>query len=110
MLKISKELFVESLNLIKKGFEREEKASSALDLIMDGHPVITIGDEYRQAAINLLMNAVDDNSSMIDWWLYEDVEKKITILPEHIDNHTGKYIDVKVETPEELYDYFEKWN
>jgi hypothetical protein len=108
---ISKELFVKTLNEIQKGRERIQKASDALKLIADGWPVITLGEEYLNASLELLANAVGDKDcDMISWWLFEDVEKKVWLKPNSYYNKTDKEIEIDVSTPELLYEYFEKYN
>lgn len=105
---ISKETFVNTLDKIQTERARIEKINDALDEICDGYPVIMAGNGYLEALLDVLNEVFgeeNDQYPTIDWWLFEDVPKVITILPEHHKNSTGEEINVDVSTPERLYDY-----
>lgn len=105
---ISESDFIQSLKLIQKGVKRRHKFNDAIDKISDGFVVCNLGDEFLNVALKLLSNAVNDYEKypMIDWWLFEDVEKYVILSPDHINNPTNKDFKVVVKTPKQLYKYF----
>lgn len=114
-LKISKEEFVKALNDIKKGLERRDKFNDAIEDATDTFFICNIGDEFLNTAIHLLEIAVNDKEipqvgTTISWWLFENVEKKITISEISPLNTQNEPIVVDCTTPEQLYDYFLNWN
>lgn len=116
-MKISKELFVKTMEKIQNGFRKKHEASDAIEKIIDGYAIISITDDFENALIELLEDVCDDKSETISWWLYETkseffpygVERKIWIQPEHKNNKTGKEIEIDLSTPEKLYDYLCEW-
>ena len=116
MVKISEELFVSTINAIKEGIEQRDEFEKALSKISDSYFITNIGDRWLDAAIKLLEDAVGDEvtpkyGSTISWWLWENIviDKIIYIQPEHKCNNTGKNIELHVNTPEELYNYFKNY-
>ena len=115
-LNISKELFVETLNAIKKGLEQRDQIDKALTQFCDSYVITNIGDDWLNALIKLLENAVGDEvspkyGSTITWWLYENVVPKVIYLQsDHPKNTTGEELEIPVETPEQLYEYFLIYN
>ena len=114
MIKISKEIFVQSMQQIQKGLERRKKADDALSEISDGFFTLNIGDEFLNVAIDLLVDVMGDTKdkqvgTMIEWWLFESVEKKVWISPHTKFNPTDKEIEVDCTTLEQLYEYFDKY-
>lgn len=105
---ISESDFIECLKLIQKGFKRRHEFNNAIDKISDGFIICNLGDEFLDVALKLLSNAVGDYEkySMIDWWLFEDVEKYVILPPHHINNPTNEDLKVVVKTPKQLYKYF----
>lgn len=115
MVKISEELFAATLNAIKAGHEEQLEFDKAMSKFSDGYFISTIGNKWLDALIELLENVVGDEvsqkyGSMISWWLYEDISPKVIYLqPEHPKNTTGKELEISVETPEQLYEYFKEY-
>lgn len=109
-VKISEQIFVETIEAIKKGLSEDDAASAAIETIIDGYAILKIGQTYLNALITLLEETVGDEDEMISWWLFEDVKKEITILPYHKANKTGKEIVIDVSSPQKLYQYFVEWN
>ena len=114
-LNISKEEFVNALNNIQKGIKQQKEFNDAMEKFSDGFFVSTIGNDFLNTAIKLLEIAVGDEDvphigSTISWWLFEDVDKIISITPLSKHNKTDKDIEVDCTTPEQLYEYFQKWN
>jgi len=95
---IKKETFVNVLNLIKEQDETNSEVGKALELICDSWVMYGFKDKYKDA-LNLLLNEIfdDKESDWIGWWLYEDVEKKITFN----DDRNEIYLN----TAEDLYDF-----
>jgi hypothetical protein len=115
MVKISKELFVSTIQAIVIGFEEHYEFNNMMSKFSDGHFVSNIGNTWVSALIKLLEDSVEDEvnpiyGSVISWWLFDNSDKIIYISPEHPKNTTGKELDVHVETPEQLYDYFVLYN
>lgn len=111
-LPISMELFSEILRSIQSGLKTQHTFNSALNKVCDGHPVITLGKEYLDSLIKLLGVCVGDTSSysIIEWWLFENVEKYLILPKGHPNNEYDKELKVIVETPEQLYIYFTDYN
>lgn len=113
MVTISKELFVKSLTNIQKGLERSQTFDSAMEQFSDSYFMCNVGAEWLETAIELLCVAVNDKDdgygTMIEWFLYEDVEKKVYFDPHTKYNDTDEELVVDLSTPELLYDYFAKY-
>lgn len=106
-LNISEELFVKSLLNIQKGLKQRNKFNDVMDEFTDSWYISKIGEDWLNTAIELLREAVGDSDPhypVIDWWLFEDVEKCIWI------KQKDKEIKIKVKTPKQLYRYFKKYN
>lgn len=115
MVKISKDLFVTTLNAVKEGHEERHEFDKTMSKFSDSFFISNLGNTWLNALLNLLEDAVGDEVSpkygtVISWWLYEDCEKAIYLQPEHPKNNTGEELIIKVETPEQLYDYFVMYN
>lgn len=73
---MTKEQFVKRMGLIQNFASEQETLGVMIDKITDGYAVVTIGDYLIREIINMMeeeLNCFD----MIEWWLYEDVEKII---------------------------------
>lgn len=104
MCKISKELFVESINAIKSGLEKRNKLDEALTAFSDSFFICNIGEEWLNQLIKILEFSMNDiptrkYGSIISWWLFEDVEKQICW------EASGKKYEKDLTTAEALYDY-----
>lgn len=97
---ISKDDFVEALVNIKASLDTLDDFNDTMDKFMDGYCIITIADKPIATAIRLLEMLVGDErdryGSTISWWIYEEVEKVLTV----------DGVEIDVSTPEKLYDYF----
>ena len=113
MITISKEKFVKALTNIEKGLDERHEFSTAMEKFSDSYYVCNLCDAWLNTAISLLEDAVGDKeseySSMISWYLFEMVDKKIYLSPHSKYNDTDKEIEIDVSTPEALYDYFVKY-
>lgn len=92
---ISKESFCKVMGYIKEQQEIDEKVGQALELVCDNMIVYGTENGYLKALVKILKELFDDRSDIIEWWLYEDVEKNI-----YYDNKT-----INVETADKLYDF-----
>ena len=115
MIDISEELFVETLEAIKKGIEERNEFNETIEKFSDGFVVFTLGDAWLNALIKLLETIVDDVDdkvfgSVLSWWLFEDVDKVIYLPPDHPSNPTAVEFAVSVATPQELYRYYKYFN
>lgn len=92
---LSKKTFLEVIDLIKKQEKVHDEMSEAFSQICDGNGLLFTGSEYYyRAMLKLLIESMHDDC-LIEWWLYEDVEKVIYI--------DGKKL--KVPTADEFYDF-----
>jgi hypothetical protein len=93
---ISKKIFVETIENIHKEEEKLDKFNQALYEISDGYPIFNPNNLYLKSLLDILEYIFHDTAETIQWYLYENVEKKIWLAD-------GTEIDVS--TPEKLYDY-----
>ena len=96
---ISKELFCSVIDKIRKQDKKITKFNSALSDICDGYPIFDAENLYLSALLDILHSEMKDETDVIGWWLWENVDKKIGVK---IDN---EYVWFLIDTPERLYDY-----
>ncbi len=72
---ISKILFMETLDEIQTETKRYEKFDKLMREYCDGFPVMTLGNKYLNQLIAVLKETSDDTGDLIEWWLYEKVDK-----------------------------------
>jgi hypothetical protein len=110
MVKISKELFVEMIEEIQKGLNKKEEFNDAMEKFTSTYFASTVGNEWLEALLKLLADNVGDKDdgygTMIEWFIYEDVEKKVYLAPNSKFNSSNQELEIDVSTPELLYDYF----
>lgn len=94
---ITKETFCKALQLIKEQEEVNRKFSQALQAVGNGHYVFGTPNHYLDAALLVLVEAVEDKYEYIDWWLFELGDKTISLAD-------GSQ-SWDLTTPEALYDY-----
>lgn len=104
MVAYNKEVFIETLRIIKEGYERRNKFEKAITEISDSFFVCNVGEEWLDQLVKLLELGMNDlpsrkYSSTISWWLWEDVEKKIWW------EENGQKVEKDLTTPEALYEY-----
>lgn len=99
---ISKEKFIEYLSAYKKAFEERSRFDEALAPFFESSPITTYQSELLYQYEEILIDLCEcyDEDDIFGWWLFEDVEKVITIK-----ECTGKEIVYNVESMEGLYDY-----
>lgn len=101
---VSKELFIETLEVIKTGLERRNTFDQALGDVSDSWFVCNIGDEWLKQLVKMLEYSMDDHptpkyDSIIGWWLFDRGEKKIWW------EESGKTIEKDLTSSDALYDY-----
>lgn len=106
-MKISQSDFVNLLLKMKQRDDKMNKVADGLEELIDGYACININSEVDTAIISLLETLTGDTDEIISWWLYEDVEKVITITPESSINCTNEDVLINIETLEELYEYLQ---
>ena len=94
---ISKEQFLQFIALVKK---EDNFINTLHNLNIDIINCEIATDYYLVGNILLNTNFTASGVDLIEWWLYEDVEKEWIIDGEL----------VKVETPEQFYDALKKLN
>jgi hypothetical protein len=94
---LTKELFCNAIQSIQNEMARIAKAEDALsETLLEGH-VIVKESETTQTLIDLLIALTGDEESMIEWWLFEKVDK-------YLYNDEGKVVRDLTDAGE-LYDY-----
>ena len=100
-MKINKEQFIKSMSQIQNLHSQQDTLNKLIDKLTDGFSVVDIGNYVAEELIDMInINLELEDTNLLDWWLYEDVEKII-------------YIDdkpVKVGTLDELWDYIQNYN
>ena len=94
---MTKQQFLKRMTLIQTFHSEQQTLSTIINKIIDGpSAVVTIGDYLVRELIEIINQDLGiKDIDLIDWWLYENVEKIIYL--------NKKCISVK--TLEELYDF-----
>ncbi len=95
---MTKEQFTKRIKLIQNFHSEQETLSVLIDKLTDGYSVVTIGNYI----INEMITMIEEDmgyKEILEWWFYEDVEKRIGVDNEWVD----------VDTPEKLYDFIIKY-
>ena len=95
-----KERFCNSLRNILNYYKKLEELEDVLNCVLRESPIGESESSIITDLIKALANNDENTVEDIEWWLYEDVEKKWVIDGEL----------VKVETPEQFYDALKKLN
>ena len=97
-MKVSKDLFVEIINDIRKQEEIHDNISKALDPCCEGNGFFYSGDRYyHRALMKLLKTVMNDKDDFIEWWLWESSEDRTVTLKEGKELHLTEI--------EDLYDF-----
>lgn len=100
-IKINKDQFTKAMSQIQNLHSQQDTINILIDKLTNGFSVVDIGSCVVEELIDMInINLELEDTNLLDWWLYEDVEKII-------------YIDdkpVKVETLDELWDYIQNYN
>lgn len=97
---ISKNSFKILASAIRKLEEDRTILADCIENIIDGYAIVTIGNE----TIKDIIEAMSDSSKVwkeyIEWWLFEDVEKKVWL-------EDGT--EINVGSIDQLYDFLSKY-
>jgi hypothetical protein len=97
---MTKEQFIKRMRLIQNFHSEQETLSALINKVTDGSSVVTIGNDLVSEIINIINEDMGiEDKDLIEWWLYEDVDKII-------------YVDKKpisVKTLEEFYDFISSY-
>lgn len=88
--------FCKLIGAIKKLQEDREILADGIEKVIDDYAIVTTGDETIKDIVEVLESETHDESGLIEWWLYEDVEKNVWL-------EDGTKVDLK--TAEQLYEY-----
>ena len=91
---ITKELFIEIIENIKKQNAVDDEISTALEKVCGSYVIFNTENLIYSSLYKLLEEVFKDKGDWIQWWLYEDVEKKAWIGEE----------EIILENVEQLYD------
>jgi hypothetical protein len=92
---ISKEMFCEAIDAIQKEREKSHNLGKALEEYLADSWVIVKESPTFKMLLKMLKELMHDDVDTIEWWLFEDVEKKIYFDDTFVD----------VTKKEDLYDY-----
>lgn len=96
---MTKDKFIKRIKLIQNFHSEQETLGALINKVTDGFCVVDFGDTLVTEIINMINEDLKiEDKYLIDWWLYEDVDK---IIYEGDDCEVG----TNVETVEQLYDY-----
>lgn len=98
ILMLSKETFCKALRAIQKQRDTDEQFSDALQLVGEGYFFYGFGNEYYNALMMVLKEAVNDQYDYISWWLYEASDDYVVSSADG----SKKW---RLREPEALYDY-----
>ena len=93
---ISKKLFIKTIENIQKQREKVSRFNDALDEICDGWPIFDTNNLYLESLLDILKEIFHDDNDWIEWWLYEEVEKKVWY-----DDGT----EIDIAEPEDFYNF-----
>ena len=90
---------------MRKRNERINKIADGLEELIDGYACINLNDDVDTKVLSLLEKLTGDNEECISWWLYEDVEKIVTVTKNSSINKSNEDIQIEIKNYEDLYDY-----
>jgi hypothetical protein len=99
---MNKDQFIKRMKLIQNFISEQDTLQVLINKLTDSHNVISMGDYIISEMINMIEEDLG-YKDILDWWLFEDVEKAI-----YEDDENGNEIENSVRTLEELYDYMIK--
>jgi hypothetical protein len=99
--KMNKEQFIRKMNLIQNFHSSQQTLSSLINKLTDGYNVVDFGNYLVSEIIDMINEDMKiEDQDLLDWWLYEDVDKIIF-------NGNGK-IDSEIRNVDQLYDYIDE--
>lgn len=94
---LSQKDFVSFIKAIKKEEKRLYNIAKNIEYFGDGF--IVVDNPLIESIIEFLKKAMNDKGDYIEWWLFEEVDKKVWL-------RDGTEIDVS--TPQKLYKFLKK--
>ncbi len=95
---MDKKTFIKRICLIQNFHSQQETLQALINKLVIGYPVVIFGNYLVEEIIDMINDDMKiEDKDLIDWWLYEDVEKLI-----YDSNGT---IIADLQTPGDLYDY-----
>ena len=93
---MTKEQFIKKMSLIQNFHSEQETLSTLINKLTNGFSVVTIGNYLITEIIdNINQDLEIEDKGLIEWWLYEDVDKVIYF----------KDSSFSVRSLEELYEF-----
>jgi hypothetical protein len=96
---MNKDQFIKRMKLIQNFISEQDTLQVLINKLTDSHNVISMGDYIISEMINMIEEDLG-YKDILDWWLFEDVEKAI-----YEDDENGNEIENSVRTLDELYDF-----
>jgi len=93
---IDKETFIKIIDNIKVQEKIDDALGKALETVCDSYCLYGTKNKMYESLFLLLKEMFNDKDDWIGWWLYENVDKKITYK-------NGKSVTIK--TAEQLYKF-----
>jgi hypothetical protein len=93
---ITKESFIKIMDNIQKQREVDDEISTALEKVCGSYVIFNTENLMYKSLHDLLNEVFKDKGTWIEWWLYENVDKKCYL-------EDGKSIDLS--RVEDLYDF-----
>lgn len=94
---LSQKDFISFIKAIKKEEKRLYNIAKNIEYFGDGF--IVVDNPLIESIIKFLKKAMSDKGDYIEWWLFEEVDKKVWL-------EDGTEIDVS--TPQKLYKFLKK--
>jgi len=95
---MTKEQFIKRIQLIQNFHSEQETLSALIGKISDGYCIVDFGNYLVDEMVCMINEALHiEDEDLLDWWLYEDVDKVIY--------NNDKAISVR--TLDELWDYID---
>lgn len=93
---MTKEQFIKKMSLIQNFHSEQETLSTLINKLTDGFSVVTMGNYLITEIIDNINKDLEiEDKGLIEWWLYEDVDKVIYF----------KDSSLSVRSLEELYEF-----
>ena len=76
---MDKQEFIRIIAKIQNFHNHQDRLQNLISEITENSPVVTLGDSLVNELIQIINNDLNiRDSDLINWWLYEDVEKVIS--------------------------------
>ena len=103
---VKKEDFCNLINSMKEVDKRFEDICKIFEDNDTMRGPITINDKLYTNILTILKKEFgDEKTNVIEWWMYENVDKNVYISKDSSINLTDEEVIVSLDTVEDLYDY-----